>query len=230
MGGDVYMAKNCITCGKNIGLLGVRIPLLGTDDLVICESCYEKMPDTIDSLYHDKVSPDKKELYIIKQDVLNQLNEHKFNQETIDVVTKFLDKKIEKGKERTLTPEEIESRQKIAEEKQERMSNFKCTTGYNFEGYKIIDYKDIISSEVVLGTGFFSEVSAQIDDFFGTTSSPYEKKISDAKNVAKNKLIYEAIEIGANALIGIDFDIMTIGNNMIVVSANGTAVFIEKEG
>ena len=28
--------------------------------------------------------------------------------------------------------------------------------------------------------------------------------------------------------IGIDFDIMTIGNNMIVVSANGTAVVIEK--
>lgn len=30
------MAKNCITCGKNIGVLGVRIPLLGTEDLVIC--------------------------------------------------------------------------------------------------------------------------------------------------------------------------------------------------
>lgn len=223
------MAKNCIACGKGIGMLAVRIPLVGNDDLVICETCYEKMPDIIDSLYRDKVSPDKKELYFIKEDVLKKLYECKFNQETINVVTNFFDKKIEKAKEGVLTTEELESRQKIAKEKQERKSNFKCSTGYNFEGYKIIDYKDIISSEVVLGTGFFSEVSAQIDDFFGTTSSPYEKKISDAKKVAKDKLVLEAVEIGANAVIGIDFDIMTIGNNMIVVSANGTAVIIEKE-
>lgn len=222
------MTKNCIACGKNIGLLGVRIPLLDTDDLVICSECFEKMPEIVNSLYRNKVFLEKKELRSIKEDVLKQLSEQKFNQETINVVTEFLDKKIEKAKEGTLTQEELELRQKIAKEKQERKSNFQCTTGYNFEGYKIIEYKDIISSEVVLGTGFFSEVSAQIDDFFGTTSSPYEKKISDAKNVAKDKLVFEAVEIGANAVIGIDFDIMTIGNNMIVVSVNGTAVVIEK--
>lgn len=222
------MAKNCIACSKNIGLLGVRIPLLDTDDLVICSECFEKMPEILSLLYQNKVFFEKKELRSIKEDVLNQLSEQKFNQETINVVTEFLDKKIEKAKEGTLTQEELELRKKIDKEKQERKLNFRCTTGYNFEGYKIIDYRDIISSEVVLGTGFFSEVSAQIDDFFGTTSSPYEKKISDAKNVAKDKLVFEAVEIGANAVIGIDFDIMTIGNNMIVVSANGTAVVIEK--
>ncbi len=29
------MAKICIACGKNIGLLGVRVSLLGTEDLMI---------------------------------------------------------------------------------------------------------------------------------------------------------------------------------------------------
>lgn len=38
----------------------------------------------------------------------------------------------------------------------------------------------------------------------------------------------KALQLGANAIIGVDFDIMTIGNNMIVVSANGTAVIIKK--
>ena len=37
----------------------------------------------------------------------------------------------------------------------------------------------------------------------------------------------ETVEVGGNALIGIDFDILTFNNNMIAVSGNGTAVYIE---
>lgn len=37
------MAKQCISCGKGIGLLTVRISLLDSDDLVICADCFEKM-------------------------------------------------------------------------------------------------------------------------------------------------------------------------------------------
>lgn len=70
---------------------------------------------------------------------------------------------------------------------------------------------------------------AQWDDVLGTTSSPFEQKIAIAKKDAKNKLMICSIAEGGNALIGIDFDLMTIGNNMIVVSASGTAVVIEKD-
>ena len=41
------MAKNCLCCGKNIGLLTVRIPLLENEDLVICSDCFEKMPSVL---------------------------------------------------------------------------------------------------------------------------------------------------------------------------------------
>lgn len=53
------MAKNCIACGKNIGLLSVRILLLGTDDLIICSDCYDKMPSVIDKLYKKQYIPQK---------------------------------------------------------------------------------------------------------------------------------------------------------------------------
>lgn len=112
--------------------------------------------------------------------------------------------------------------------KENRM-NFKCTTGYNFEGFQIKEYKDIVSGEVVLGTGFLSEIGADIKDLFGKNAKGFEGKIAQAKTEALYSIKEKALRLGANALIGIDFDIMTIGANMIVVSANGTAVFIQRQ-
>ena len=93
------MAKSCIACGKNISLLGVRIPLLGTEDLVICLECFEKMPPILNDLYQKKVYPTKSELLQIKDDVVQQLKISNYNQDTINVVTKFLDDKIAKAKD-----------------------------------------------------------------------------------------------------------------------------------
>jgi len=103
------------------------------------------------------------------------------------------------------------------------------TSGYNFEGYKIISYQGIISGEAVMGTGFISEISASIDDFFGATSDKFSEKMKQAKEIATLKMLDASVSKGGNAIIGVDFDYVTFGNNMIAVSANGTSVVIEKE-
>lgn len=46
--------------------------------------------------------------------------------------------------------------------------------------------------------------------------------------MALENMIQSALGLGSNAIIGIDFDITTLSNNIIAVSANGTAVVIEK--
>ena len=93
------MAKSCIACGKNIGLLGVRVPLLGTEDLVICSDCFDKMPPIINELYQKRIYPTKSELLTIKDEVIQQLKASNYNQDTINVVTKFLDDKIARAKD-----------------------------------------------------------------------------------------------------------------------------------
>lgn len=103
------------------------------------------------------------------------------------------------------------------------------TTGYNFEGYKITKYINIIQSEIVLGTGFFSEISATVSDTLGISSATMSNKLSEAKHEAQYSLIRKSIKSGANATIGIDFDITTLRNNILVVSATGTAVVIDRE-
>ncbi len=106
--------------------------------------------------------------------------------------------------------------------------NHKLTTSYNFDGYKITKYVNVISGNVVIGTGFFSEIVASFDDLFGTTSTPFENKMEKAKEIAVQKLIMKSALIGGNAIIGIDFDFFTLSNNMMAVSANGTSVVIEE--
>lgn len=102
------------------------------------------------------------------------------------------------------------------------------TSGYNFESYRITSYNGIVSGEVVLGTGFLSEFSASINDFFGSTSEEFSVKMKLTKDIATSKMIDASIVKGGNAIIGVDFDYTTFGNNMIAVSANGTSVVIEK--
>lgn len=86
----------------------------------------------------------------------------------------------------------------------------------------------IISGDVVVGTGFLSELNAGISDVFGTKADGYVKKMRMVKSNAIDILVKEAIEMGGNAIIGVDFDYVTFNNNMIGISANGTAVIIEK--
>lgn len=61
-------------------------------------------------------------------------------------------------------------------------------------------------------------------DFKSTTGY----NMSNAKQAAFDNLIKNALVLGGNALIGVDFDYITFNNNILGVSANGTSVCIKK--
>lgn len=107
--------------------------------------------------------------------------------------------------------------------------NYKVTNGYNFSGYNITKYLGLVSGEVVEGTGLVSDLRADFSDLFGTTSKTYSKKIKNVKKAALSDMISEAISLGANAIIGVSYNNMIFSRDMIGVSVNGTAVYIEPE-
>lgn len=139
---------------------------------------------------------------------------------------KYIEDIIETKKVDRMSREEIEEKKR---KEAELFSKFMSTTGFNFEGYRIGNYLGIEYAETVLGTGFLAELDASISDLFGTTASTYTSKIEEARSLVIKKLMAKCIAKGANAVIGVDIDITTISNNMLVVCANGTAVEIEKE-
>ncbi len=117
---------------------------------------------------------------------------------------------------------------KMQEMEQDEEIDFLMTTGFNLEGYSIIKYNKVISSEIVLGTGFLSEIGADIADFFGSESIAFRNKFEQARKAAINNLVRSAKQSNANAIIGIAFNYSQFGTrNMVVVVATGTAVTVE---
>ena len=116
----------------------------------------------------------------------------------------------------------------LQKEIQEKKNNFIIITGNHFEGYRITKYCNLISSEIVLGTGAFSELSGKINDVLGQQSNTLESKLKEAKEKAVSKIIESAVEINSNAIVGFKYNIFSLSGGMISVSAYGTAVIVSK--
>ncbi len=110
----------------------------------------------------------------------------------------------------------------------ERFKNHMLTTGFSFEGYSITEYLGIVTGEIVVGTGYFSDIGASISDFFGAESPEYSEKLRVAKQAVLNIMIKNSTDLGGNAIIGISYELMTFSGNMMGVSVTGTSVKVNK--
>jgi uncharacterized protein YbjQ (UPF0145 family) len=100
------------------------------------------------------------------------------------------------------------------------------TTTNNIANARIVEYLGIVSGEVIIGTNVFADFFAKIRDFIGGRSGSYENVVKEGKEDAIEEMCKRAESLGANAIIGVNFDFGTIGakNSMIMVACNGTAV------
>jgi uncharacterized protein YbjQ (UPF0145 family) len=103
-------------------------------------------------------------------------------------------------------------------------------TTNNIDGKTVSRYFGIVSGEAIMGANIFKDIFAGIRDIVGGRSAAYEKELRTAKDIAITEMMDAARALGANAILGVDLDYETIGGgggNMLMVSASGTAVFIE---
>lgn len=103
------------------------------------------------------------------------------------------------------------------------------TTTNTVEGKRVVHYYGVVSGETIIGANIFRDFFASIRDIVGGRSSSYEQVLREAKATALKELQDEAVALGANAVIGIDLDYETVGGNgsMLMVTASGTAVYLE---
>ena len=102
------------------------------------------------------------------------------------------------------------------------------TTTPTIEGRKILDYKGLVSGEVILGANVFKDFMASIRDVIGGRTSSYERVLQEGRESVVREMEGRARGMGANAIVGIAFDVETMGENggMIMVTVTGTAVTI----
>ena len=100
------------------------------------------------------------------------------------------------------------------------------TTTNTIEGKQIVQYYGIVTGETIIGAKLFKDFFAGIRDIVGGRAGSYESVLREAKDTALQELRVRAMQLGANAVIGIDLDYETVGANgsMLMVTAAGTAV------
>lgn len=102
------------------------------------------------------------------------------------------------------------------------------TTTNIIEGRPIRQYLGLVCGEVIIGANALKDLSASIHDFFGGRTSSYENTMVEARETALKEMTDRALRLGANAIIGIDYDYETLGasNSILMVAVTGTAVVI----
>ena len=134
---------------------------------------------------------------------------------------------------------EVENRRRAALERQEAASRMLITSGFNFDGYHVTKYSGYISGDDVV------QISRGTDGIFSRAQDVGESLSAALVQIRRNalqELKEAAYDLGCNAVIGVDFDYITldpetanIGGGttylpyVFCVTANGNAVVIEKD-
>ena len=143
--------------------------------------------------------------------------------------------KNEEERQKELQIKQAEERMK---ELREALPKILVTSGYNFEGYRIVKYSGYISGDdaVQVSRGFDGWIASATD-----VGTELMKSLTVIRRNALKELKEAAYDLGCNAIIGVDFDYMTLDPQtanatggttylpyVFGVTANGTAVKIEK--
>ncbi len=100
------------------------------------------------------------------------------------------------------------------------------TTTQGIDGHKITAYHGIATGETIIGANVFRDVFAGIRDIVGGRSGAYETALAEARLTALAEMQEYASEAVGHAVVGVDLEYEVI-NNMLMVSASGTAVTID---
>ena len=101
------------------------------------------------------------------------------------------------------------------------------TTTPTIQG-KELEYKGLVTGEAILGANIFKDLFAGIRDIVGGRSGAYEEELARARQIALDEMCQRAQAMGGNAVIGVDLDYETVGQNgsMLMVTATGTSVYM----
>lgn len=143
------------------------------------------------------------------------------------------------------TKQQVEDQEtQYLHELQQKLSSCLISTTPSLEGFSILQYHGTVSAFSILKLDIVQEFFANLGDIWGGKSKGYMKKFQDLQNDVEGKLKFFAIEKGANAVIGANFDVEFIETSTgrkellgtgeqidrkMIVSGSGTAVTIERK-
>lgn len=132
---------------------------------------------------------------------------------------------------------EVERKNELLENaaKRKAMAQMLITSGFNFDGYRIVKYSGYISGDDAMTVNRGSSFTD------GGVRDKLMASLTEIRRNALRELKEAAYDLGCNAVIGVDFDYITLDPQtanitggttyqpyVFCVTANGNAVIIEK--
>ena len=214
---DLMKPQYCCICGDKIPAAFFADYLPGTeksDALLLCKRCHARLQEARfgrnvekNAEYFNKFSPKIKN----------------------KIIKEYIKSAIEKGRiERDAVEEAKQQRKAKAKQRQINLRDIVLTTSCNVEGCRIIEYIGPVSTEVAMGMGYFDKLTKRFAKIANPPPEPIWEILAAPRQVALNRLRVVGVDRGANAIIGMTIDYTTIGESILALIVNGTAVLVEK--
>lgn len=102
------------------------------------------------------------------------------------------------------------------------------TTTERIEGYEIVETLGMVMGNVVYSKHLGKDIAAAFKTLAGGEIKSYTELLTEARNIALQRMMAEAEKLGADAVIGVRFGSSSITQSAAEVLAYGTAVKLRK--
>ena len=96
-------------------------------------------------------------------------------------------------------------------------------------GYKVVKVLGIIHGMTARTRGIGGKIIGGLQSLVGGEVTAFTVELEKAKDEALTRLKSSAQSVGANGVIGVDFETTEVFEAVVLVSIHGTAVTLEKE-
>ena|SRR3989344_3038078 len=98
------------------------------------------------------------------------------------------------------------------------------------DGYKIVKVIGVVTGLTARSRGVGGQFMAGLEAMAGGEITSYTSEIEKARFEAIERMKSKAQEAGANAVVGLDLETANVFQTIVVLSATGTALVVEKTG
>ena len=128
-------------------------------------------------------------------------------------------------------PEDAKFCPKCGETVDESPSGFMIVTTPTVPGYRITKVFGVVTGLTPRTRGILGKFVAGFESMFGGEITAFTSELEKARMDSIRRVRNKALNLGANAVVGLDLETSDLGLQLgvVVISATGTAVVIEKE-
>jgi len=114
---------------------------------------------------------------------------------------------------------------------EEDSTGFMIVTTPTVPGYRITKVFGVVTGLTPRTRGILGKFVAGFESMFGGEVTAFTSELEKARLDAIRRVRSKAVNLGANAVVGLDMETSDLGLQLgvVVISATGTAVVIEKE-